>query len=64
MYHEPLPSVDWWGPQPPRAYVEQGRGPERVDSGEQDPKFTRRPVGFLADLEVEKDPQVWEGDSA
>lgn len=36
----------------------------RVVTDEPDPTFVRRPVGFLAPLHPEPDPQTWEGDNA
>ena len=38
-------------------------GPTRVETGEPDPEFKPRPVGFTADL-GEAEPLVWDGDGA
>lgn len=45
------------------ASIRDGRGPERVEVGEVDPKFKPRPVGFTASL-PEPEPLTWEGDNA
>jgi len=38
-------------------------GPTRVETGQPDPEFKPRPVGFTADP-GEAEPLVWDGDSA
>ncbi len=46
------------------AWTSISGGPERVVTGQHDPNFKRRPVGFAPPEQAETEPRLWEGDDA